>query len=217
MPSREGVPEDAALGIVVLAGVNGAGKSSVAGRMIEDRGAEFINPDQEAKLLQLDDPTVELQQANSVVWQAMLDKLNRVIDLRQDFEFETTLGGRSITAALQRAIAEGIDVRVWYVGLRTVEDHIARVRARVAAGGHDIPEEKIRERYVTSPLNLIKLLPGLRELWVYDNTAPAEPPDVTALLVLHMADGEVCYCCPPGDVPAWAKPILAVALDEQSS
>jgi predicted ABC-type ATPase len=66
-------------------------------------------------------------------------------------------------------------VRVWYVGLSSPELHIARVRARVAKGGHDIPEPRIRERYDASRLNLIRLLPRLSELWVYDNSVEADP------------------------------------------
>ena len=62
---------------------------------------------------------------------------------------------------LEQAIEKGMAVRVWYVGLENVELHSARVRARVAAGGHDIPEAKIRARSDQSRLNLIPLLPEL--------------------------------------------------------
>ncbi|HWS69428.1 MAG TPA: hypothetical protein VN325_42225, partial [Steroidobacteraceae bacterium] len=47
---------------------------------------------------------------------------------------------------------------------------IARVKARVAAGGHPIPEEKIRERYPSAQLNLIKLMPHVAYIKVYDNS-----------------------------------------------
>ena len=61
------------------------------------------------------------------------------------------------------------------MGLASTELHIARVRSRVARGGHDIPEEKIRERYARSLLNLILVLPKLTELRVYDNSHEADP------------------------------------------
>ena len=51
--------------------------------------------------------------------------------------------------------------------------HIARVRARVARGGHDIPEARVRDRFDTSRLNLIRLLPRLTELVVYENEGHA--------------------------------------------
>src|SRR5437899_2385939 len=106
--------------------------------------------------------------------------------------FETTLGGATITALLERALASGLDVRVWYVGLGSVELHLARVRARVAAGGHDIPEATVRRRFHDSRLNLIRLLPRLTELRVYDNSAEADPRAGVApepRLLLQLARG----------------------------
>ena len=50
-----------------------------------------------------------------------------------------------------------------------------RVKERVAAGSHDIPEQKIRERYLTSRANLVRLLPHLASLRVFDNSADADP------------------------------------------
>jgi len=54
---------------------------------------------------------------------------------------------------LEHALEVGLEVRIWYVGLDTVERHIARVAARVAGGGHDIPEQRIRQRFASSHVN----------------------------------------------------------------
>jgi hypothetical protein len=85
----------------------------------------------------------------------------------------------------------------------------------VARGGHDIPEPQIRARYDSSRLNLIRLLPRLTELRVYDNSAAADPragaPPEPELL-LHLARGRVVRACPLARTPGWAKPILAAAL-----
>src|SRR5690606_19277285 len=83
--------------------------------------------------------------------------------------FETTLGGRTIPALLERA-SRTHDVMMIFVGLASPEQHIGRVRLRVAHGGHDIPERKIRERWVTSRANLVRLLPLLARLQVFDNS-----------------------------------------------
>ena len=66
---------------------------------------------------------------------------------------------------------------VWYVGLDSVERHLERIRARVARGGHAIPEDQVRRRYDQSRLNLVRLLPGLAELHVYDNSADGDPAE----------------------------------------
>ena len=201
--------------IYVLAGTNGAGKSSLAGAMFLQTGVEYFNPDQAARLILARNPGLLQSDANSAAWHQGRRLLERAIAERKTFAFETTLGGNTITALLERALASGLAVRVWYVGLNGPELHIARVRSRVARGGHDIPAEQVRARYDTSRLNLVRLLPRLTELRVYDNSAEADPragvpPE--PLLVLHMLRGKIVRACPLAQTPDWAKPILAAAI-----
>lgn len=125
---------------------------------------EYFNSDVAAQEITSQNPGISQVEANSAAWQEGKRLLERAIAEKLDFAFETTLGGRTITALLEKALSEGIEVRIWYVGLATVELHIARVRSRVRKGGHPIPEERIRERYVQSRLNLIRLLPKLTNL-----------------------------------------------------
>ena len=110
-------------------------------------------------------------------------------------------------------------VLIWFCGLSSPELHIARVEARVAAGGHPIPEEKIRERYSRAQMNLIKLMPHVEYIKVYDNSAEATAngavPD--PLLVLEMEDGRVTFPAPDDlnalrRAPVWTKAILEAAL-----
>jgi predicted ABC-type ATPase len=201
--------------LYVLAGTNGAGKSSVAGAMFRARGAEYFNPDEAASLILSANPGITQAEANSAAWQQGKRLLERAVAERLNFAFETTLGGRTITALLESALSAGVEARVFYVGLRSVELHIARVRARVASGGHDIPEAKIRERYDRSRLNLIQLMPKLTELRVYDNSEEADPDAGTTPqpeLLLHMAGGKILSSCDLAATPAWAKPILGAAI-----
>lgn len=208
--------EAAATGsIYVLAGTNGAGKSSIGGAMLRQEGVEYFDPDDAARLILAANPGATQAAVNSAAWQEGRRLLERAIDERLNFAFETTLGGRTITALLGRACAAGLDVRIWYVGLASPELHIARVRARVARGGHDIPERKIRERYVSSRLNLIRLMPILTELVLYDNSTDADPADGKTpepLLLLHVVENAAVSSCDLHLVPQWAKPIVAAGL-----
>lgn len=201
--------------IYVLAGTDGAGKSSIGGAMLLRRGVKYFDPDEAARLILSANPGITQAEGNAAAWDAGKRLLERAIAERWSFAFETTLGGHTITALLERALSERIEVRIWYVGMSSPELHIARVRARVAKGGHDIPEERIRDRYDRSRLNLIHLLPKLTELRVYDNTKEADPfrgiaPEPT--LVLHVARGKIVSSCELRLTPKWAKPILAVAM-----
>ena len=108
---------------------------------------------------------------------------------------------------------------LWFCGLSSPELHIARVRARVAAGGHPIPEEKIRERYPSAQLNFIKLMGQVAYLKVYDNSieAAADGTVPDPLLVLEMEGRQVVYP-EAGDLkglqraPEWSRAILEAAL-----
>ena len=201
--------------IYVLAGTNGAGKSSIAGATFRASGAEYFNPDEAAAAIRATSPGMTQAEANSQAWFEGKRLLEKAIAERLDFAFETTLGGNTITNLLEHALEAGIEVRVWYAGLSSPELHIARVRARVAKGGHDIPEADIRRRYDRGLLNLIRLLPRLTELRVYDNSDEADPNSgvaPTPKLVLHLDAGRIMN---PGDLastPDWAKPIVAAAM-----
>jgi predicted ABC-type ATPase len=201
--------------IYVLAGANGAGKTSIGGAILLQKGVEYFNPDEAARLILSANRGITQTEANSAAWYEGQRLLERAIAERCSFAFETTLGGHTITALLERALSEGIEVRVWYVGLSSPELHIARVRSRVARGGHDIPEERIRDRYDRSRLNVIHLLPKATELRVFDNSKDADPfaggaPEPT--LILHVARGVVVSTCDLSLTPKWAKPILAAAM-----
>lgn len=179
------------------------------------KGTGYFNPDEAAARIRHARPRLSEAEANSQAWNQGRRLLQRAIAERLSFALETTLGGNTIPALLSSALSAGLEVRVWYVGLSSVELHIARVRARVAKGGHPIPEQKIRERFDRSRLNLIRLLPRLTELLVYDNSGEANPdagerPEPK--LLLHMDSGNLVGSRDLQSIPEWAKPIVAAAL-----
>lgn len=201
--------------IYVLAGVNGAGKSSIGGAAFRAFGADYYNPDEAARALITASPGLSQTDANGAAWQQGRRLLEQAIADRLQFAFETTLGANTIPNLLARAASQGIEVHLWYVGLSSVELHIERVRARVRKGGHDIPEADIRRRFNHSRLNLIRLLPSLAALRMYDNSAEADPAKGQApvpILVLQMDHGKIAAPADLRRTPEWAKPIVAAAL-----
>jgi predicted ABC-type ATPase len=201
--------------LYVLAGVNGAGKSSIGGATIRAGGADYYNPDEAARALRAANPGIDQMRAHSLDGQQGRRLLERAIDERLDFAIETTLGGSTMLRLLMHAAAVGIEVRVWYVGLPSAQAHIERVRQRVRAGGHDIPAADIRRRYRHSRLNLVRLLPALTELRVYDNSADADPAAGHAprpVLVLYVKQGRIVDPDGLSSTPEWAKPVVAAAL-----
>lgn len=212
-------PEQTAC-IYVLAGTNGAGKSSIGGEMFHQKGTDYFNPDEAARRILAANGNVTITRVNEIAWNEGKRLLQRAIAERLNFAFETTLGGKTITELLGKALSAGIEVRIWYVGLSSPELNIARVRSRVQKGGHDIPTKKIRERYDKSRLNLIRLIPNLTELRVYDNSREADTKTGVRpepLFLLHLNRGRIKSCCDLTTVPEWAKPVLAAAMNLSST
>lgn len=210
--------------LFVLAGTNGAGKSSIGGATIRARGGHYFNPDEAAARIRAEQPHLSPTQANSAAWHEGKRLLQRAIVEGLDYNFETTLGGRSFAKLLKDAAEAGFEVRIWYVGLASPELHLARIKARVQHGGHDIPEADVRRRFDKSRLQLIELLPYLTELRVYDNSAEASPQQGQAPRlqpVLHWrrtdpkAVPKVLVPQSPtalAQTPEWAKPVVMAAI-----
>lgn len=206
--------------IIVLAGVNGAGKSSVLSALLLDQGLDWYNPDKYAAAL-VRALGVSLDEASGRAWAHGKSLLESAIANGSNHAFETTLGGSTIARLLRQASATH-DVLMLYCGLTSTELHIARVAQRVAHHGHPIPDEKIRERWHTSRSNLVQLLPVLARLQVFDNSQSVEPgqdvPDPA--LVLELEAGRVTFpdvLSPEAlaAVPVWAQPILEAAIQQQ--
>ena len=197
--------------ITAIAGVNGAGKSSVAGAYIRDAGGEYFNPDEVARELMNENSQLTTTEANSEAWKTGFEQLTRAIKEGKDYIFETTLGGTSIPELLHQAIENGQQVRIYFCGLNSPDLHIQRVKERVTKGGHNIPEDKIRQRWKNSIHNLMGLIPICAETRVIDNSSPERKHGPEPVCLFHIQDD--CFIEPPTDpMPTWAKPIAAEAI-----
>ncbi len=201
--------------LFVLAGVNGAGKSSVGGHLLRQAGMAWFNPDSFAREL-VEESGCDPIEANAIAWREGMRRLDLAMATGSDHAFETTLGGRTVPAAIQAA-ADTHDVLMWFCGLSSPALHVARVKARVAAGGHDIPEAKIHERYPAALRNLIALMPRIAHLMVFDNSVEAAPGEAIPdpLKVAEMKAGRLAWPTTLKALrrtPDWAKPLLEAAM-----
>lgn len=197
--------------ITVLAGVNGAGKSSILGMSYESKGAHYFNPDEAARILLQKRSVTDQTVANSRAWEIGYQRLNTAIDLDENFAFETTLGGNKIFQALMRAVTLQREVQISFVGLATPELHIQRVAERVNRGGHPIDEAKIRERWETSRSNMVELIASCHSASVFDNSLPLVGGKPQTVCLFRMQQGAF-LTGPIPDMPEWAKPLAAAAM-----
>jgi predicted ABC-type ATPase len=203
--------------VLVLAGVNGAGKSSVGGAMLHEHGLTWFNPDAFSRELTARGG-IGKEAADAAAWGYGKARLEAAIADKTDFAFETTLGGSTMARLIDTAAATH-DVVMIFCGLDSIERHIARVKLRVRHGGHDIPEGRIRSRWSSARRNLIALLPRLAHLQLFDNSQEAPPgSDIPEpVLLLEIKGGRLLH---PGRdnvaaldaTPDWAKPIVEAAF-----
>lgn len=158
---------------VVIAGPNGAGKTSAAPNLLHDTvGIDaFVNADVIAQGLAGFDPESAAFEAGRV----MLRRIRELAEARADFAIESTLSGRSAANFLKRLLGVGYDVHVLYLWLPSPEFSVVRVRQRVQAGGHDVPEVVIRRRFLKSLRNFDAIYRRLATVWrLYDGSADGE-------------------------------------------
>ena len=131
--------------LYIISGCNGAGKTTASytllPEMLECR--QFVNSDEFAKGLSPFSP----ERASILASRYMLMRIRYLLQRKEDFGIETTLATRTLLRTVQAAQEEGYFVTVLYFWLNSPDLAVKRVRARVAAGGHNIPEETVRRRY----------------------------------------------------------------------
>lgn len=157
--------------IVVVSGPNGAGKSTTAEALLEGTLAvdEFVNADVIARGLSGFAPQGSAMAAGRI----LLARIRELAEQRVSFAFETTLASRSFAPWLRSLLSSGYRVHVLYIWLPSPELAMLRVRGRVQAGGHFVPEETIRRRYSRGMSNFFELYRPLATSWhVYDNASP---------------------------------------------
>ncbi|MBB87671.1 MAG: ZTL protein [Xanthomonadales bacterium] len=198
--------------ITVIAGVNGAGKSSVVGAYLRKIGGDYFNPDEYTRYLLATHPDWDLGRANAEAWGYGAQRLEEALALGLNYAFETTLGGQTIINLLVAGAEAGQPVSVFYVGLDSAQLHIDRVAARVSRGGHAIPEDRIRSRYTTSVLNMTRLAECCTRLQVWDNSTPLDAHGhAQPKRLLSTQEASVQFVLQHG-MPEWAKPIATASL-----
>lgn len=145
--------------IIVFAGPNGSGKSTVT------KLAKIILPYINADDIKRATDCTDLEAAELAE-----DMREYVLDLGKNFTFETVMSTDRNIKLLRRAREKGYFVRCIYVLTSDVNINIHRVMRRFASGGHDVPVEKIKSRYIRA----LSLIPELSEvcdvMHIYDNT-----------------------------------------------
>jgi predicted ABC-type ATPase len=160
--------------IVIIAGPNGAGKTTFAQKLLalETQNFNFINADQIAASLDV----AGAGQSNDIrAGRLMLAQLRESVELGEDIMLETTLANRTWAHHMPDWKVRGYHIVLYYLRLASADAAVARVRRRVAAGGHSIPEVVVRRRFDRSLSALERYKAIVDEWYVYDSFDDTEP------------------------------------------
>jgi len=150
---------------LIIAGPNGAGKTTFANEYLsaEEKDFEFVNADEIARGWAGERQALPLTDIRAA--RLMLDRIGELVDARADFAIETTLA--SLSYATKIPGWRNFDYRITLVYLRlpAISNSLARVRRRVAAGGHGIPERIIRRRFGRSESYFETIYKPLVDVW----------------------------------------------------
>lgn len=155
--------------LFIISGCNGVGKTTASYTILPEilDCKEFVNADEIAKGLSPFQPEKVSIEAGRI----MLNRIKELIESGENFAFETTLSTRSYIHSVKKAQEKGYNVVLLFFWLQRVELAIERVKERVKEGGHNIPTEVIRRRYIKGINNLFELyLPVIDSVLIFDNS-----------------------------------------------
>ena len=188
--------------LIIIAGPNGSGKTSVTDKILEHdwrEGCEYVNPDNIARDVFGDWNSPE----------AVLKAAIRAAEIREEclvqkksLLFETVLSAADKLDFIQKAKTAGYFIRLFFVGTDSPAINASRIAQRVMAGGHDVPIPKIVSRYTKSIANCAVAASLADRTYIYDNSVDYADPK----LLFRVNDGklEKIY----GKVNPWANEVL---------
>ncbi|WP_431261929.1 zeta toxin family protein [Roseateles chitinivorans] len=134
---------------------------------------------------------------NSYLASVLADAIRReLLDEGKTFTFETVMSSGDKVDFMREARERGYRVYLYFVATKDPAINVDRVKIRVKQGGHPVPEDKIRERYVRSIDLLTEAATAANRAYVFDNSADKHK------LLVQVIDGESMEI-EAGAMPRW--------------
>jgi len=159
--------------IYIIAGPNGSGKTTFAKTFLPEyaKCERFINADLIAAGLSPFSP----QQAAIKSGKLVLEQIKEYSKNGVDFGFETTMSGVTYLKYFEMFKEKGYIINIFFLWIPDPKLAIARIKDRVAQGGHNVPVKDIKRRFNRSIKNFFKHYHLLSDKWILFNNAEPKP------------------------------------------
>lgn len=200
---KDTVPSDRKPILIVVAGPNGSGKTTITSKILHHQWLEdsvYINPDIVAQERFGD------WNSKESIMQAVKyceDWREECLSEQKSLIFETVLSADDKVDFIERAIKAGFFVRLFFVCTESPAINAARIANRVIKGGHDVPITKIVSRYQKSISNCKYLSKIVHHAYLYDNSKDGED----ASILIRLANGIIVKRY-SDTMPRWAAKII---------
>lgn len=159
--------------VYIIAGSNGSGKTTFARSFLPDyiNCPNFVNADLIALGLAPFDPRAAAIKAGKLV----LQQIHEYAAKNADFAFETTLSGKAYATLIMELKKKGYGVHLFFLWIPSPELAIARIKDRVVEGGHNVPADDVRRRFIRGIRNFFNLYEPLVDSWMLFDNSRAKP------------------------------------------
>ena len=155
--------------VYIIAGPNGSGKTTFAKEFLPNyaKCPNFVNADLIAQGLSPFSPQQVAIKAGKLVLQQIKEYTERNVD----FGFETTLAGRTYLRHFLGLKEKGYKLHLFFLWIPSSQLAIARIKDRVAQGGHHIPSKDVKRRFERSLVNFFNMYRPSIDTWLlFDNS-----------------------------------------------
>lgn len=156
--------------MIIIGGANGAGKTTFVRKYLEENvDVVYLSADAIAEEISPNDLSAAKVQAGRI----FKERLNSYLDQNVSFIIESTLSGTSLVKYINRADSQGFETTLIYVFHDLIDVCVNRVKERVLAGGHDVPQNDIIRRYGRSLNNFWNIYRFIVDSWhiVYNSNS----------------------------------------------